>query len=68
LSGLSEFIAESETPVPEAQLKDGNMLQEVLMGDAVKGALEVVEAQCQAVTQTASCGKRRRCTAQARRR
>ena len=54
LSGLGEFITESETPIPTAQLKRiKNMLEndDELWSEAVKVALEVVEAQCQAVTQ-----------------
>ena len=53
LSGISEFVAETETLIPAAQLKRiGKMLDgdEELWSEAVKGALEVVEAQCEAMT------------------
>jgi hypothetical protein len=55
LSALSDFIAESETPIQIRQLKRIRILLEgddELWSDAVKGALEVVEAQCQSTTQT----------------
>jgi hypothetical protein len=55
LSALSDFIAESETPIQERQLKRvRNTLEhdDELWSEAVKGALEVIEAQCQAVTLT----------------
>jgi len=54
-SALSDFIAESETPIQAGQLrrvKKSFEGEEELWSDAVKGALEVVEAQCQATTQT----------------
>jgi len=55
LSVLSDFIAESETPIQAGQLKRIRIMLEnddELWSDTVKGALEVVEAQCQATTQT----------------
>ena len=55
LSVLCDFIAESETPIQAGQLKRIRIMLEnddELWSDAVKGAFEVVEAQCQATTQT----------------
>ena len=52
LSAISEFVVETETLIPAEQLKRvGKMLDgdEKLWSEAVKGALEVVEAQCEAV-------------------
>ena len=51
LSGLSECITESETPVPQCNARGSGFCPMCIFAP-VKGALEVVEASCQAVTQT----------------
>ena len=55
LLAISEFVVETETLIPAEQLKRvGRMLDgdEQLWSEAVKGALEAVDAQCEAMTRT----------------